>query len=176
MKNKFLASMASAVLLLLICMVISGCGSGSYPFYNDSESSNRPDAYDAEMDKDLVDEYANVQSEQYYLSATEQALDENMAEFENKYWEDQQNKEAEIENRMTATQEALEWEFESSQENVNNGDCNIKGNISFGSGEKIYHMPGQKYYESTVIDLEYGERWFCTETEALNAGWRRAAE
>ena len=53
-------------------------------------------------------------------------------------------------------------------------DCQIKGNISIGSGEKIYHLPGQEYYRETVIRPEYGERWFCTEAEARQAGWRKA--
>lgn len=61
------------------------------------------------------------------------------------------------------------------------GDCEfsgtservIKGNIS-SSGEKIYHVPGQRYYDVTVIDEAKGERWFCTEAEAVAAGWRKA--
>jgi len=52
-------------------------------------------------------------------------------------------------------------------------DCVIKGNIS-SSGEKIYHMPGQKYYNQTVISESKGERWFCTESEAQKAGWRKS--
>jgi len=52
--------------------------------------------------------------------------------------------------------------------------CNIKGNVGYNSGEKIYHVPGQAYYYDTVIDTRYGERWFCTEYEAQAAGWRRA--
>ncbi|TBY57028.1 succinoglycan biosynthesis protein exoi [Rhizobium leguminosarum bv. viciae] len=52
--------------------------------------------------------------------------------------------------------------------------CNIKGNISINSGERIYHVPGQKIYAATRIRLEYGERWFCTEQEARDAGWRPA--
>lgn len=51
--------------------------------------------------------------------------------------------------------------------------CEIKGNIS-NSGERIYHMQGQRYYNKTVIDTSKGERWFCTEQEAINAGWRRS--
>lgn len=51
--------------------------------------------------------------------------------------------------------------------------CEIKGNIS-SSGEKIYHMPSQRYYNQTVIDESKGERWFCTEDEALSAGWRKS--
>jgi micrococcal nuclease len=50
----------------------------------------------------------------------------------------------------------------------------IKGNISRSSGERIYHVPGGQYYDETVIDETAGERWFCTEQEAIEAGWRRS--
>ncbi|MBD9447162.1 MULTISPECIES: hypothetical protein [unclassified Rhizobium] len=53
-------------------------------------------------------------------------------------------------------------------------DCNIKGNVSIDSGERIYHVPGQHYYEATKISPQYGERWFCSEQEARAAGWRKA--
>lgn len=53
------------------------------------------------------------------------------------------------------------------------GECNIKGNVST-RGEKIYHMPGDKYYNDTRISRSHGERWFCSEEEARAAGWRRA--
>lgn len=52
--------------------------------------------------------------------------------------------------------------------------CTIKGNISTTTGERIYHLPGQRYYAETVIDLRKGERWFCSERQALDAGWRKA--
>lgn len=52
--------------------------------------------------------------------------------------------------------------------------CVIKGNISSNTGEKIYHMPGQRYYDQTTIDPEKGERWFCTEEEAIANGWRKS--
>lgn len=52
--------------------------------------------------------------------------------------------------------------------------CNIKGNISLNSRERIYHVPGQEYYAATKISPEYGERWFCSEEEARAAGWRKA--
>ncbi len=51
--------------------------------------------------------------------------------------------------------------------------CVIKGNIN-SRGEKIYHVPGGKYYEQTVVEPEKGERWFCSEAEAAAAGWRRS--
>lgn len=49
----------------------------------------------------------------------------------------------------------------------------IKGNIN-SKGEKIYHCPGQRDYKKTIIDESDGERWFATEEEARNAGWRKA--
>lgn len=52
--------------------------------------------------------------------------------------------------------------------------CNIKGNISIDTGERIYHVPGQTYYSETVISPRYGERWFCSEAEARRAGWRKS--
>jgi hypothetical protein len=51
--------------------------------------------------------------------------------------------------------------------------CTIKGNIS-KKGERIYHLPGQENYDDIVITLSKGERWFCSEEEAVNAGWRKA--
>ncbi|RWD31169.1 MAG: thermonuclease family protein [Mesorhizobium sp.] len=54
-----------------------------------------------------------------------------------------------------------------------NAGCNIKGNIS-ADGERIYHAPGQKYYSVTIINQAKGERWFCSEAEAVAAGWRRS--
>lgn len=52
--------------------------------------------------------------------------------------------------------------------------CNIKGNISINTGERIYHVPGQEHYWETKISPQYGERWFCSEAEAVAAGWRKA--
>lgn len=52
-------------------------------------------------------------------------------------------------------------------------NCQIKGNIS-SSGEKIYHLPDQKYWSKTVIEVSRGERWFCTEEEAQDALWRKS--
>jgi micrococcal nuclease len=51
--------------------------------------------------------------------------------------------------------------------------CVIKGNIN-SEGQKIYHLPNCSYYAKTVIDVARGEKWFCTETEAIKAGWRKA--
>ncbi|WP_281887857.1 thermonuclease family protein [Paenibacillus sp. YYML68] len=44
----------------------------------------------------------------------------------------------------------------------------IKGNIN-SAKERIYHVPGGRYYEQTVA-----EQMFCTEQEAIDAGFRRS--
>lgn len=52
--------------------------------------------------------------------------------------------------------------------------CDIKGNVSMATGERIYHMPGQEFYNDTRISSEWGERWFCSESAARKAGWRKS--
>jgi hypothetical protein len=52
--------------------------------------------------------------------------------------------------------------------------CVIKGNISYNTGERIYHIPGQEFYSATRINGASGERWFCSEAEAQAAGWRKS--
>ena len=52
-------------------------------------------------------------------------------------------------------------------------DCSIKGNISYNTGEKIYHLPGDEFYNETNINTSAGEAWFCSEAEAEAEGFRR---
>jgi len=61
------------------------------------------------------------------------------------------------------------------QREASSAACRIKGNVS-SRGDRIYHVPGQKYYEATRISPGKGERWFCDEAEAKAAGWRRARQ
>jgi micrococcal nuclease len=58
-------------------------------------------------------------------------------------------------------------------QNTSSTSCTIKGNINT-SKEKIYHVIGCGSYNTTQIDESKGERWFCTEQDALDAGWRKA--
>lgn len=55
------------------------------------------------------------------------------------------------------------------------GSCRIQGNID-SAGQRIYHVPGGRSYARTVIDVRKGERWFCSEAQAVNAGWRKARD
>lgn len=51
-------------------------------------------------------------------------------------------------------------------------DCAIKGN----SGRKglIYHMPWSPWYRKVRMDNGARKRWFCSESEAVQAGFRPA--
>lgn len=51
--------------------------------------------------------------------------------------------------------------------------CPIKGNIS--KNGRIYHAPWSPWYKKTKVNIKSGERWFCNEKEALDAGWRAPA-
>jgi len=57
--------------------------------------------------------------------------------------------------------------------NDNEPSCRIKGNIN-RDGERIYHLPGGRWYDRTKIDEGKGERWFYSEAEARAAGGRRS--
>jgi len=53
--------------------------------------------------------------------------------------------------------------------------CNIKGNISEKGYGMTYLIPGCANYETVRIDTRKGERYFCSEKEAVEAGFRKAA-
>jgi endonuclease YncB( thermonuclease family) len=62
---------------------------------------------------------------------------------------------------------AQRWEV--AQQEAPEG-CPIKGNIS--DHGRIYHAPWSPWYTRTKVSLNKGEKWFCSEAEALRAGWR----
>ena len=51
----------------------------------------------------------------------------------------------------------------------------IKGNVDARTGERVYHVPGGLFYSTTVISMDEGDSWLCTEEGALAAGWDRSA-
>ena len=71
---------------------------------------------------------------------------------------------------------ALPWEWRaekwsSAVQEVPDSECPIKGNIN-SKGDRIYHAPWSRSYKRTRINTAKGERWFCSEADALAAGWR----
>jgi len=53
--------------------------------------------------------------------------------------------------------------------------CQIKGNLD-RLDKRWYHLPSFRHYETTEINLEHGDRWFCTEEDAQAAGFEKARE
>ena len=74
------------------------------------------------------------------------------------------------ENDPAWTYRASRW---ASAETASPQGCAIKGNIS--GGGRINHVPWSPYYDAVRINSGRGERWFCSEAEAIAAGWRPAS-
>jgi micrococcal nuclease len=53
-----------------------------------------------------------------------------------------------------------------------NKECVIKGNIG-NLGDKHYHLPDDKYYSLTKVNLLKGDKWLCTVEEAESKGFER---
>lgn len=53
--------------------------------------------------------------------------------------------------------------------------CVIKGNISEKGNGKLYFYPGCPNYNRVKVDTRKGEAYFCTEDEAVVAGFERSA-
>ncbi len=52
--------------------------------------------------------------------------------------------------------------------------CEIIGNIIWSTKNKEYTMPGCKYYTMSIVAKYRGEEWFCTEKEAIKAGYTKS--
>lgn len=60
--------------------------------------------------------------------------------------------------------------------NTSRPKCMIKANKPLSSsGKPTYHVPGCNSYSITQVQLYLGDRWFCTEAEAIKAGFTKAA-
>lgn len=53
-------------------------------------------------------------------------------------------------------------------------NCRIKGDVSLRTGKRVFYVPGQRDYLRVGIDKNNGDRWFCSETEAMAAGWTKS--
>jgi len=56
-----------------------------------------------------------------------------------------------------------------------NSKCKIKGNLSEKDpDQKFYLKPSCAYYDSVVVEKYLGEQWFCSEQEAIQAGFAKS--
>lgn len=63
-----------------------------------------------------------------------------------------------------------------SETNLENPNCIIKGNLENKDkfGRKLYYLPNCAQYKFVQVEKDLGERWFCTEKEAIAAGYIKA--
>lgn len=149
-----------ASLLLMVSAV--ACGGGSYPFDDSAMESGElaQEVAEGRREAELYDQYREDVYDQYAAEAsTEMAMDA-LEDYYSEYDAAPPSTGGETGCPSGCT--------------YHPPGCDIKGNISVITGEKIYHVPGQEYYNATKISPEYGERWFCTEAEAIANGWRKA--
>jgi len=70
------------------------------------------------------------------------------------------------------------WEYRANRwanaEPVAPNGCAIKGNVT--EHGHIYHMPWSPWYGKVKVETAKGEAWFCSESEASNAGFRPAMQ
>ena len=57
--------------------------------------------------------------------------------------------------------------------NPKNPKCNIKGNVK--EGKKTYFFPGCGNYSNVALELDQGDQWFCSESDATSAGFIKSA-
>jgi len=56
-----------------------------------------------------------------------------------------------------------------------NPKCKIKGNLSEKNPDQKYYLkPSCACYDSVVVEKYLGEQWFCTEQEAIQAGFAKS--
>lgn len=60
--------------------------------------------------------------------------------------------------------------------NQNNPKCVIKANSNLESTSRLYRFPGCGQYNSTIVQLYMGDQWFCTESEAVKAGFTKGKD
>lgn len=58
--------------------------------------------------------------------------------------------------------------------NPDNPKCNIKANNSVQG--RYYHYPSCQSYATTLVQTYLGDKWFCTEKEAIKAGFKKGLD
>ena len=53
-------------------------------------------------------------------------------------------------------------------------NCAIKGNVDDNIQKKFYYLQNCKNYSQVLIDLSTDDQWFCTEAEAVKAGFSKS--
>ena len=134
-----------------------------------------------EFDRDRYDQFGRTLAYVYIsdedgekdLFVNLELLQEGYARFyldkQNTLWQD------ELIQAGLDAQEDLSGLWGTCGEDEFNGECLIKGNVD-RLGQKYYHLPGDKYYDETVINFDKEDQWLCTIEEAEAKNFDRALE
>lgn len=61
------------------------------------------------------------------------------------------------------------------EEAITKAGCPVKGIVD-AQGRQLYYVPTDAVYNTLTIDSARGDRTFCSDVEARDAGWRRPGE
>jgi endonuclease YncB( thermonuclease family) len=134
-----------------------------------------------EFDKDKYDQYGRTLAYVYTLDLNGKKdvfvnlnlLEEGYGRF----YLDKQNTlyQEDLMEGALAGQEDYEGLWGSCGEDRFDNDCMIKGNVDV-MGAKYYHLPDDKYYDDTIVNLDKEDQWLCTIEEAETKSFERANE
>lgn len=55
-------------------------------------------------------------------------------------------------------------------------DCRIKGSFNVVDNNYEYHLPSCIDYQRTEVNFDNGDRWFCSESEAVKANFKKSTD
>jgi hypothetical protein len=155
--------MLSRIMAVILIILLIGCGQASSPIATSTYNHNQ--STQAEQATKWAAEYTETALYKPKISTPTDAL----------YELETSTPSSRLPELETSTPSSVQSGCPNGCDYHKSG-CDIKGNISFDTQEKIYHIPGGYFYDSTTINPAYGERWFCTEEEARNNGWRKSQQ
>ncbi|MDM5152823.1 hypothetical protein QUF88_02440 [Bacillus sp. DX1.1] len=123
-------------------------------------------------DKKKQEEQKKLEEEQHKQEETRKQEEQKRLEEEKRKQEEvkkqqeEQKKQQQTQNEQQASTTTSDSQPKPEAKPVQSNSCNIKGNRN-SKGEKIYHMPGQQFYDKTNP-----EEMFCSEADAKAAGYR----
>lgn len=158
-------SQETGLLLLTLLFICSSCSASDRKIEDQPQSTSIPNQHSITSIPDTTQELSWAQAE------TLEKIGHNEPEVANWYSFEYKARAFSILNKIMT--KVTEYTCPTGCKAHLNG-CDIKGNISYTSKEKIFHAPGQEYYTATVITPMFGERWFCTEEDAIANGWRKS--
>jgi len=124
------------------------------------------------FDKDSMDNYGRILA--YVYVDTKMVNQELLERGAGKYFFDKQTTRFEAE-LVAAAQQGYESKQGLWGECGDETGCVVKGNLD-KLDKRWYHLPEMRHYNQVVVNLDKGDRWFCSQEEAVKAGFSKARQ